>query len=49
MRPKIIYQMVTSIDGRLLVDLWTPPVVRINADIACRTYEQAAAWFDADG
>jgi 5-amino-6-(5-phosphoribosylamino)uracil reductase len=49
MRPKIIRRMVRSIDGRLLVDRWTPPAAGIDADIAYRTYEQVAARFEADG
>jgi riboflavin biosynthesis pyrimidine reductase len=49
MRPKIICHMVSSIDGRLLVDRWTPPAAGIDADIVHPTYEQVAARFDADG
>jgi 5-amino-6-(5-phosphoribosylamino)uracil reductase len=49
MRPKIICHMISSIDGRLLVDRWTPPAIGIHNDIVHRTYEQVAARFDADG
>jgi riboflavin biosynthesis pyrimidine reductase len=49
MRPRIICHMVSSIDGRLLVDRWTPPASGIDAAIVHRTYEQVAARFDADG
>jgi riboflavin biosynthesis pyrimidine reductase len=49
MRPKIICHMVSSVDGRLLVDRWTPPAAGIHADIVHRTYDQVASRFDADG
>ncbi|KLK91360.1 5-amino-6-(5-phosphoribosylamino)uracil reductase [Microvirga vignae] len=41
--------MVSSIDGRLLVDRWTPPAAGIDSDIVHRYYDQVAARFDADG
>ncbi|WP_074078475.1 dihydrofolate reductase family protein [Microvirga massiliensis] len=49
MRPKIICHMVSSVDGRLLVERWTPPAAGIDADIVHRTYEQVASRFEADG
>jgi riboflavin biosynthesis pyrimidine reductase len=49
MRPKIICHMVSSIDGRLLVDRWTPPAAGTHNDIVHRTYEQVASRFDAEG
>jgi hypothetical protein len=48
MRPKIICHMVSSIDGRLLVDRWTPPAAGVDEDIVLR-YDEVAARFDADG
>jgi riboflavin biosynthesis pyrimidine reductase len=49
MRPRIICHMVSSIDGRLLADRWTPAAAGSSADIVHRTYEQVAARFEADG
>jgi riboflavin biosynthesis pyrimidine reductase len=49
MRPKIICHMTSSVDGRLLVDRWTPPAAGIDGDIVHRTYDQVAARFMADG
>jgi hypothetical protein len=49
MRPRIICHMVSSIDGRLLADRWTPPAAGSSTDIVHRTYEQVAARFEADG
>jgi hypothetical protein len=49
MRPKVICHMVSSVDGRLLVNRWTPPAAGIDADIVHRTYEQVAARFDSGG
>jgi riboflavin biosynthesis pyrimidine reductase len=49
MRPKIICHMISSIDGRLLVDRWTPPAAGIDSDIVHRHYDEVAARFDADG
>jgi riboflavin biosynthesis pyrimidine reductase len=48
MRPKIICHMVPSIDGRLLVDRWTPPAVGINGSIVHTTDDQVAGRFTAD-
>lgn len=41
--------MVSSIDGRLLVDRWTPPAAGIDPDIVSRHYDEVAARFHADG
>jgi len=49
MRPKIICHMVSSIDGRLLPDRWTPTARGVASDLASRLYEKAAAGFRADG
>jgi riboflavin biosynthesis pyrimidine reductase len=49
MRPKIICHMVSSVDGRLLVDRWTPLADGINAEIVHQTYEQVAARFESGG
>jgi len=48
-RPKIICHMVTSIDGRLLVERWTPPVSGIASQQIHGHYEALAARLDADG
>ncbi|MFC5357988.1 dihydrofolate reductase family protein [Azospirillum himalayense] len=49
MRPKIICHMVSSIDGRLLVDRWTSPAAGVDAGRLLEHYDQVAARFDADG
>jgi len=49
MRPKIICHMVSSIDGRLLVDRWTTPAAGVAADIVRGHYEEVASRFEADG
>jgi len=49
MRPKIICHMVSSIDGRLLVDRWTPPAGDVDRGFTTRHYEGVASRFDADG
>lgn len=49
MRPRIICHMVSSIDGRLLVDRWSAPAAGIDADVQQRHYEDVAAQFEADG
>lgn len=41
--------MITSIDGRLLVDRWTPPASGIDAALLRGHYEKIAARFVADG
>jgi hypothetical protein len=48
-RPRIVCHMLTSVDGRLLVDRWTPPASGIDADRLRRHYDEAAATFGADG
>jgi len=49
MHPRIICHMVSSIDGRLLVNRWTRPAVGTVTDIVHRTYEECAARLGADG
>ncbi|WDS36492.1 RibD family protein [Pseudoxanthomonas sp.] len=49
MRPKIICHMVSSIDGRLLADRWTPPASGVDPDIVPRHYAQAGGRLGADG
>ncbi|MDP0499899.1 MAG: dihydrofolate reductase family protein [Verrucomicrobiota bacterium JB022] len=49
MRPKIISHMISSIDGRLLVDRWTPPAASIDRDDLFAYYDQIADRFQADG
>jgi len=49
MRPKIICHMVSSIDGRLLVERWTPPATGIERGIVHKTYDLVAGRFMADG
>jgi hypothetical protein len=41
--------MVNSINGRLLVDRWTPPAAVVANDIVHRIYEQMSARFGANG
>jgi riboflavin biosynthesis pyrimidine reductase len=41
--------MVSSIDGRLLVDRWTEPAAGIEADMLAEYYDEIAARFHADG
>jgi riboflavin biosynthesis pyrimidine reductase len=49
MRPRIICHMMSSIDGRLLVDRWTAPPVEIDARMLRMQYEAVAPRFRADG
>lgn len=49
MRPKIISHMVSSVDGRLLCERWTPPAAGVAPDLICYIYEQVAARLDTDG
>lgn len=49
MRPKVICHMVSSIDGRLQVDRWTPPASGQSKGRLHAHYEEVAARFDADG
>lgn len=49
MRPKIICHMVSSIDGRLLAERWTPVAESKESRIISRLYESTAAAFNADG
>jgi 5-amino-6-(5-phosphoribosylamino)uracil reductase len=49
MRPKIISHMISSVDGRLLADRWTPPAAGVDADVLRQHYDWVAARFGADG
>ncbi|AYM91018.1 5-amino-6-(5-phosphoribosylamino)uracil reductase [Serratia sp. 3ACOL1] len=49
MRPKIICHMISSVDGRLLVERWTPPALGIDLKIVSETYEQVASRLGAQG
>jgi len=49
MRPKIICHMISSIDGRLLVDRWTTPAKGIDADRLSEYYDSVATRFEAEG
>lgn len=49
MRPRIVCHMVSSIDGRLLVDRWTPPAAGLDAELVNRHYEEVAGRLEADG
>ena len=49
MRPKIICHMITSIDGRLLVDRWTKPAEGSDLAVIRSHYDAVAARFKLDG
>lgn len=49
MRPKIICHMVSSIDGRLLAERWTPLAKGGDRHIVSRIHQSTAAEFKADG
>jgi 5-amino-6-(5-phosphoribosylamino)uracil reductase len=49
MRPKIVCHMMSSIDGGLLPDRWTPPASGGKRDTLFRHYDVVAARFGADG
>jgi riboflavin biosynthesis pyrimidine reductase len=49
MRPKIICHMVSSIDGRLLVDRWSSPASGVDAGALLGHYDEVAARLNADG
>ena len=49
MRPKIVCHMMSSIDGRLLPDRWSPPAKGIEREAQFRHYDAIAARFGADG
>ena len=49
MRPKIVCHMMSSIDGRLLPDRWTPPAHGVDRAALFRYYDATAAQFAADG
>lgn len=49
MHPRIICHMVSSIDGRLIVDRWTAPAAGLRRNDLLAHYEEVAARFAADG
>ena len=49
MRPKIICHMVSSIDGRLLVDRWSEPAAGVDGAMLLRHYDEVAARLDNQG
>lgn len=49
MRPRIICHMISSIDGRLLVDRWTQPVDGVKSERLFEVYDEVADRFGADG
>ena len=49
MRPKIICHMMSSIDGRLIVDRWTAPAAGIEDAVFRGYYDEMASRFDNDG
>lgn len=49
MRPKVICRMVSSVDGRLLVERWTPPVAGVSSNIVGEVYENLASRLSAQG
>ncbi|MDQ0473196.1 RibD family protein [Labrys wisconsinensis] len=49
MRPRIICHMVSSIDGRLLVERWTAPAAGIDRALLHRHYEEVAARLGGEG
>jgi len=48
-RPKIICHMVSSIDGRLLVDRWSAPASGVKAGTLLQHYEEIGEKFPAEG
>ncbi|CNF45164.1 5-amino-6-(5-phosphoribosylamino)uracil reductase [Yersinia frederiksenii] len=49
MRPKIICHMISSVDGRLQVERWTPPSGNVDQSIVSTTYESIAGRLQGDG
>jgi riboflavin biosynthesis pyrimidine reductase len=49
MRPTIICHMVSSVDGRLIADRWTPPVHGTADGLVLRVYDDVAARLRAQG
>lgn len=49
MRPKIICHMISSIDGRLLVERWTDPAAGASRRAVLAHYETIASRFVSDG
>lgn len=48
-RPRIICHMIMSVDGRLLVERWTPPARGIARERLDAHYEEIASRLEADG
>lgn len=48
MRPHVICHMISSVDGRLDLDRWTPPVAGTPDGLAFRVYEGIASRLGAD-
>lgn len=49
MRPRIICHMMSSVDGRLLADRWTPPPHGIDPAMLRGHYDRTALRFGAEG
>jgi hypothetical protein len=49
MRSRDICHMMSSIDGPLLVDRWSPPAAVVDDRVLRGHYDKTAARFDADG
>ena len=49
LRPRIVCHMISSIDGRLLVERWTPPAAGIERTRLDAYYDEIANHYQADG
>lgn len=49
MRPKVICHMISSVDGRLITNRWTPPAKGIDPSIRSGIYEQVASRLGGEG
>ena len=49
MRPKIICHMMSSVDGRLVTERWSPPAAGIDKGLVSRVYEEVAGRLSAQG
>ena len=49
MRSRIIGHLVSSIDGRLLVDRWSPRAGGDTLDVVLRAYDGVAPRFGVEG
>lgn len=49
MRPKIICHMVSTVDGRLVVERWTSPSKGVEPNIVTQTYEEVAGRLNGQG